>query len=118
MSWMESGMPPLVSRRRFSDEFKADAVVSVLDGSLDFTAGTDGVPIHETARLSTLADSAAVVSRFRAAEYAALIGGSDTSVGALIESGGEQAHPETAGDPLAPLVDAAGCVEVEAWKGC
>ena len=117
MSWMKSDRSPLESRRRFSDEFKVDAMVSVLDGSLDFTADTDGAPIHETARLSTLADSASVVSRFRAAEYAAFIGGSGTSVGVLSESGCEQAHHESAGDPPAPSVDAAGCVEVEALGG-
>ena len=117
MSWMESDRPPLVSRQRFRDEFKADAVVAVLDGSGDVNVGTDGVPIHETARLSTLPDSASVVSRLWAAEYVALIGGSGPSVGVLIESGGEQMRPGPAGGWVVLGVDTSGCVEVEALGG-
>ncbi len=90
----------------------AAVYAGLLNGSWDLIAGANGDQIHETARLSALPDSAEVVSRLRAAGHAAWLSGSGPSVGALIESGGEQMRPEPAGDWVALGVDTGGCVEI------
>ncbi|MCQ3806584.1 MAG: hypothetical protein OXB92_07630 [Acidimicrobiaceae bacterium] len=95
----------------------AAVYAGLLNGSWDLIAGANGDQIHETARLSLLPDSAEVVSRLRAAGHAAWLSGSGPSVGALIESGGEQMRPEPTGDWVALGVDTTGCVEVKALGG-
>ena len=90
----------------------AAVYAGLLNGSWDLISGANGDQIHETARLSTLPDSAEVVSRLRDGGHAAWLSGSGPSVGALIESGGEQMRPEPAGDWVALGVDTSGCVEV------
>lgn len=90
----------------------AAVYAGLLNGSWDLISGANGDQIHETARLSALPDSAEVVSRLRAAGHAAWLSGSGPSIGALIESGGEQMRPDPPGDWVALEVDTTGCVEV------
>ena len=84
----------------------------LLTGVWPLIAGANGDKIHETARLSALPDSAAVVNELRHAGHAAWLSGSGPSVGALIESGGELFRPSRAGEWVTLTVDIDGCIEV------
>ncbi len=90
----------------------AAVYAGLLNGSWSLIVGVNGDQVHETARLSTLPDSAEVVSSLRAAGHAAWLSGSGPSVGALIEAGGEHLRPDPPGDWVPLGVDADGCVEV------